>query len=236
MRIYSSLMVSSKYFRSTHAYLSSSDSFGLMIGGSSVRLLLNNFGYFVFLNTTYGRRLVKPCLDEIGVDYEEYLETTKLLFSWERFFLDTNKRSDIKDSAYATLRLMKRIMAHIPRKFGSVRGFDTDNNEKNHKVAVKGHIQYCNRQQSKFASQVAKNEHIRLTLEIAQDAIEQYIPESVRHLGKKLNVRTNTEHRYVRYMEDEQSDSDDSDDDSNVGIDYNIVNSVLLSSENDYGT
>jgi hypothetical protein len=236
-------------------------------GLSCNEVIGNNFGYFVFLNTTYGRRLVKPCLDEIGVDYEEYLETTKLLFSWERFFLDTNKRSDIKDSAYATLRLMKRIMAHIPRKvkhavgktpgsngwhilkfhgmwfipflvqkFGSVRGFDTDNNEKNHKVAVKGHIRYCNRQQSKFASQVAKNEHIRLTLEIALDAIERYIPESVRHLGKKLNVRSNTEHRYVRYMEDEQSDSDDSDDDSNVGIDYNIVNSVLLSSENDYGT
>ena len=236
-------------------------------GLSCNEVIGNNFGYFVFLNTTYGRRLVKPCLDEIGVDYEEYLETTKLLFSWERFFLDTNKRSDIKDSAYATLRLMKRIIAHIPRKvkhavgktpgsngwhilkfhgmwfipflvqkFGSVRGFDTDNNEKNHKVAVKGHIRYCNRQQSKFASQVAKNEHIRLTLEIALDAIERYIPESVRHLGKKLNVRSNTEHRYVRYMEDEQSDSDDSDDDSNVGTDYNIVNSVLLSTENDYGT
>ena len=153
---------------------------------------------------------------------------------------DMSQRHDIlyplsscRDIRQVTLRW---FIPFLVQKFGSVRGFDTDNNEKNHKVAVKGHIRYCNRQQSKFASQVAKNEHIRLTLEIALDAIERYIPESVRHLGKKLNVRSNTEHRYVRYMEDEQSDSDDSDDDSNVGTDYNIVNSVLLSTENDYGT
>ena len=240
------------------------------VGLSCNEVAGNNFGYFVFLNTTYGTNLVKPCFDELEIDYDEYLETVKLLFSWERFFLQPNKRSDIKKSAYATLRLMQRIIEHIPRKvsradgktpgsngwhilkfhgmwlipflvqkFGCVRGFDTDNNEKNHKTAVKGHLNYTNRQQSKFASQIAKNEHIRLTLEIASEAIRPHIPFAVRGLGLKSVAKTDTDHRYIRYMEDVTSDEEGEDDASNDeddgNVDYSDVTTVLFSSETDYG-
>jgi uncharacterized protein VirK/YbjX len=50
------------------------------------------------------------------------IKTFRLLLAWEQFYNAFNKRSDVDDSAYATLRLMKRILEHIPREYKSREG------------------------------------------------------------------------------------------------------------------
>eukprot|EP00956_Cyclotella_meneghiniana_P033618 scaffold97625_cov51-Cyclotella_meneghiniana.AAC.2 len=163
--------------------------------------------------------------------------------------MDSNQRDNIEESSYATLRLMKRIMVHLPRdirkrvgstpgshgwhivkfhamwmmgyyvlKFGSARGFDTSNNEKNHKVLFKQHKDRTQKQSGKFVKQVAHNEHIHLTVNLAHEQMKCHYPSDISDLGEKIITKSKSEHKYTEYLEEiSDSDSVDSDasDDSN---------------------
>ena len=204
----------------------------------------NNFGYMILLHTTFGQKKLKDCYEALGMNFDDALETYKLLFSWERFYMDSNQRDVIEESSYATLRLMKRIMVHLPRevrkrvgstpgshgwhivkfhamwmmayyvlKFGSARGFDTSNNEKNHKVLFKQHKDRTQKQSGKFVKQVAHNEHIRLTVNLAHEQMKCHYPSDISDLGEKIITKSKSEHKYTEYLE-EISDSDVSDESS----------------------
>lgn len=193
----------------------------------------NNFGYLILLHSTYGYNVLRPCYEEAGIDYDDALETYKLLHSWERFYMDVNKRKMIEKSAYATVRLMKRIMDHIPRevrkrsgctpgsygwhivkfhamwmmsfyvlKFGSARGFDTANNEKNHKRLFKEHIDRTQKQAGKFAKQVASNEYIRLTVNVAHEQMSRYYPTEISSLGVRDIEKSKSDHTYIEFEEE----------------------------------
>ena len=75
----------------------------------------NFFGFVVFLHTTYGRDLLEPYFKMEGVKYDLLLETCKLVLSWERFYMSSQKRSDFQDAEQATWDLQLRILRDIPR-------------------------------------------------------------------------------------------------------------------------
>jgi hypothetical protein len=50
------------------------------------------------------------------ISYNEMLRTCLLIMAWERFYLQPQKRKDVKASYYATQRLQKHIIKHIPRE------------------------------------------------------------------------------------------------------------------------
>ena len=52
-------------------------------------------GLLVLMHTTYGRELLEPFFRAKEIDYDEMLETCKLVLAWERFHLDPQKRKDL---------------------------------------------------------------------------------------------------------------------------------------------
>ena len=76
----------------------------------------NFFGLVVLMHTQYGQELMRPCFEKNGISYNEMLRTCLLIMAWERFYLQPQKRKDVKASYYATQRLQKRIIKHIPRE------------------------------------------------------------------------------------------------------------------------
>lgn len=76
----------------------------------------NFVGLVTFMHTTYGRALLKPFFDAKSVDFNEMLETAALVLSWERFYLDGQKRKDIEEAEAVTQDLMMRIVRDFPRE------------------------------------------------------------------------------------------------------------------------
>jgi hypothetical protein len=76
----------------------------------------NFFGLVVLMHTQYGQDLMRPCFEKNGISYNEMLRTCLLIMAWEQFYLQPQKRKDVKASYYATQRLQKRIIKHIPRE------------------------------------------------------------------------------------------------------------------------
>jgi hypothetical protein len=76
----------------------------------------NFLGMVVMMHTTYGKNLMKPFFDAKGISFNELKLTCLLIMAWERFYLSPKKRSDVIASFYATQRLQKRIVKHIPRE------------------------------------------------------------------------------------------------------------------------
>lgn len=76
----------------------------------------NYFGFIVLMHTSFGRDVLTPGFEAIDVDYNDAIKTNLLLVSWDRFYQDFNKRSDIQLSHQATQRLIRRILLHIPRE------------------------------------------------------------------------------------------------------------------------
>ena len=54
----------------------------------------NFLGLLVLMHTTYGRELLEPFFVAKEIDYDEMLETCKLVLAWESFHLDPQKRKD----------------------------------------------------------------------------------------------------------------------------------------------
>jgi hypothetical protein len=76
----------------------------------------NFIGMVVMMHTTYGESLMKPHFEAKGIRFNELKRTCLLILAWERFYLTPQKRSDVLASFYATQRLQKRIVKHIPRE------------------------------------------------------------------------------------------------------------------------
>ncbi|MGA0401410.1 MAG: hypothetical protein ACO3PX_15705, partial [bacterium] len=76
----------------------------------------NFFGLVIFMHTTYGREILQPLFEEKNIDYDDMLETCLLVLSWERFYLDSQKRMYVEDAEAVTWDLQQRIMKHIPRQ------------------------------------------------------------------------------------------------------------------------
>eukprot|EP00956_Cyclotella_meneghiniana_P006330 scaffold8307_cov37-Cyclotella_meneghiniana.AAC.1 len=76
----------------------------------------NFVGLVTFMHTTYGRALLKPYFDEKFFNFDEMLETAALVLSWERFYLDGQKRKDIEEADAVTQDLMMRIVRDFPRE------------------------------------------------------------------------------------------------------------------------
>ena len=75
----------------------------------------NFLGLVVLMHTSYGDNLLRPYFENKKIDFDDMLETCKLVLAWERFHMDPQKRKDIINSEVATWDLQQRIMQHIPR-------------------------------------------------------------------------------------------------------------------------
>jgi hypothetical protein len=75
----------------------------------------NFLGLVVLMHMSYGDDLLRLYFEYEGICYEDMLETCSLVLSWERFHSDPQKRSDLKNSRFATRDLMQRIIRDVPR-------------------------------------------------------------------------------------------------------------------------
>ena len=76
----------------------------------------NFLGLLVLMNTTYGRDLLEPIFKAKDIDYDDMLETCKLVLAWERFHLDPQSRKDLLKAEKATWELQERMTRDIPRE------------------------------------------------------------------------------------------------------------------------
>lgn len=75
----------------------------------------NFFGLTVLMQTSYGDNLLRPHFEGANIDFDEMVETCKLVLAWERFYLDPQKRKDIINAEVVTWDLQQRIFRNIPR-------------------------------------------------------------------------------------------------------------------------
>ena len=64
-------------------------------------------------------------------------------------------------------------------KFGCGRCYDTSSNEKNHKEMVKKNAKLTQRIQSRFSTQLSRNDHDRITIETAYQHIAPFLPTTM---------------------------------------------------------